>query len=59
MSKLTKLTPKSLEVYEGGREEDYVDTVRILLDADAIRPGSTKIREICVKPVTVHSFIFN
>ena len=48
-----------MEIYEGGREEDYVETVRMLVDADAIRPGSTKIREICVKPVTVHSFILN
>ena len=42
-----------------GREEDYVDHVCVFVESEAVQAGSTKIREISIKPVTVHSFKFN
>ena len=42
-----------MEYLEGQREE-YIDLVRVFVDAEALQLGSTKIREISIKPVTVH-----
>ena len=35
-------------------EEDYVNRVRVFMEAEAVRPGSTKMHSINVKPVTVN-----
>ena len=56
---MSKFMRNYTQDYVEGREEDYVDHVRVFVESEAIRPGSTKIREISIKPVTVHSFMLN
>ena len=51
---MSKLDSNDSKEYVEGKEEDYVDRVCVFLDAEAVRPGSTKIRDISVKLVMVH-----
>ena len=40
-----------------GPEQDYVERVLLLKESDAVRPGSTRIHQISIKPVTVKAII--
>ena len=51
---MSKLLAKSSITYQEGMEEDYVDRVRVFMEAEAVRPGSTKMRSINVKLITVN-----
>ena len=53
---MSKISPNSSVQYEEGKEEDYTDKVRLFMDAEAVRPGSSKMRSINVKPITVNCF---
>ena len=39
--------------YIDGPEEEYTDCVRVLSEIDAVWPGSTKIKNISVRLITV------
>ena len=39
--------------YIDGPEEEYTDCVQVLSEKDAVQPGSTKIKCISVRPITV------
>ena len=54
MSKMSQFDSKNSIKYLEGQEEEYVDLVCVFVDAEAVRPGSMKIREISIKSVTVH-----
>ena len=54
MSKMSQFDSKNSIKYLEGQEEEYVDLVRVFVDAEAVQPGSTKIHEISIKPVMVH-----
>ena len=51
---MSQIDSKNSIKYLEGQEEEYVDLVHVFVDAEAVRPGSMKIREISIKPVTVH-----
>ena len=51
---MSQFDSKNSIKYLEGQEEEYVDLVCVFVDAEAVRPGSRKIREISIKPVTVH-----
>ena len=51
---MSQFDSKNSMKYPEGQGEEYVDLVHVFVDAEAVRPGSTKIREISIKPVTVH-----
>ena len=53
-SKMSKFDSKNSMKYVEGQVEEYVDLVHVLVDAEAVQPGSTKIHEISIKPVMVH-----
>ena len=53
-SKMSQFDSKNSMKYLEGQEEEYVDLVHVFVDAEAVRPGSTKIPEISIKPVMVH-----
>ena len=40
--------------YIEGEEDQYTTEVPALNESHAIRPGSTKIKDVCIKPVTVN-----
>ena len=33
--------------------DEYTKYVHVLCEADAVIPGSTKIKNLCIKPITV------
>ena len=37
--------------------DDYVDDVQLISENEAVRPGSTKIKNISMKPITVNKNI--
>ena len=39
--------------YIDGPEEEYTDCVQVLSEKDAVRPGSTKIKNISMRPIMV------
>ena len=39
--------------YIDGPEEEYTDCVQVLSEKDAVWPGSMKIKNISVRPITV------
>ena len=51
---MSKLLGKYSKIYQEGMEEEYVDRVCVFMDAEAFRPGSTKMHSINVKLVTVN-----
>ena len=51
---MSQFDSKNSIKYLEGQEEEYVDLVRVFVDAEAVRPGSTKIHEISIKLVMVH-----
>ena len=51
---MSKLLAKSSLSYQEGMEEHYIDRVCVFMEAEAVRPGSTKMRSINVKPITVN-----
>ena len=51
---MSQFDSKNSIKYLEGQEEEYVHPVHVFVDAEAVRPGSMKIREISIKPVTVH-----
>ena len=36
-----------------GRECDYIDHVPGIVEDEAIPPGCTKVKNLCIKPITV------
>ena len=44
---------ESLNSSMDGPEEKYTDCVQVLSDKDAVRPESTKIKHISVRPILV------
>ena len=56
---MSKLDSNDSKQYLEGQEEDYVDRVHVFVDAEAVWPGSTKIREISIKLVMVHCLNLN
>ena len=44
---------ESLNSYINIPEEDYTDCVQVLSEKDAIRPGSTKLKHISVRPILI------
>ena len=36
-----------------GRECDYIDHVPVIVEDEAIQPGSMKVKNLCIKPITV------
>ena len=47
---------ESSDVVEGA-VDDYVNDVQVISENEAVRPGSTKIRNISIKPITVNKNI--
>ena len=40
-----------------GTVDDYIDDVQLISETEAVRPGSTKIKNISIKPITVNKNI--
>ena len=36
-----------------GSELDYIDHVPVIVEGEAIQPGSRKVRNLCIKPIMV------
>ena len=36
-----------------GSEHDYIDHIPVIMEDKTIQPGSTKVRNLCIKPITV------
>ena len=47
---------ESLDVVEG-TVDDYINDVQLISENEAVRPGSTKIKNIIIKPITVNKNI--
>lgn len=47
---------ESLDVVEGA-VDDYVDDVQLISENKAVQPGSTKIKNISIKPIMVNKNI--
>ena len=47
---------ESLDVVEGA-VDDYVDDVQLISENEAVQPGSTKIKNISIKPIMVNKNI--
>ena len=36
-----------------GPEDEYINHVPVILEEEAVRPGSTKVKNLCIKLITV------
>ena len=50
---MSSSSPNSSLNLIGGPEWEYVECVLLFKESNAIRPGSTRIHQISIKPVTV------